>query len=86
MSQINVRRRPTISRRTSGNAYVCAPADAATVQLVHAECEWQLADARIVPTYLVADDGLVVHHQFHDIAGGFDCQFDAAGICQPSAD
>lgn len=78
--------RECVFQRTSGNTYGCAPATAVTVQLVHAECEWQLADARIVPTYLVADDGLVAHHQFHDIAGDFDCRFDAAGICQPSGD
>jgi len=79
--------RECVFQRTSGNAYVCAPGDGVvTERLVHAECEWQLADAPIVPTYLVADDGLVVHHQFHDIAGDFDCQFDAAGICQRSDD
>jgi hypothetical protein len=79
--------RECVFQRTSGNAYVCAPADpVVTERLVHAKCEWQLADAPIVPTYLVADDGLVVHHQFHDTAGDFDCQLDAGGICQPSAD
>ena len=67
-------------------SYTCVPGDAApSARFVHAWSAWQAAETRIVPMFLIADDGLVVRHAFHDTAGDFDCAFDAAGSCQPFA-